>query len=123
MNRVFLFGNRVRVLSMLMYAGYLSARVVLDRFWGGVVTFWMLSTTLPALCVIVSRISWIRSLELPRWVVSFLPSIAMYFTVLHGGKSDPSVSTILIAAALCFIPGFVMWLVALSIVRQVELDR
>jgi hypothetical protein len=82
--RVILLAKQMAVLALLGFAGYTSAQFVITRTWGGwLMALVVLSATLPWLSTPVCYIPWIRSLRMPCWLVSLLPTIVMYLVVVY----------------------------------------
>lgn len=117
-----LLAKQLVVLAAPGFVGYLSSLFVIHAGISGPIVLGMLSVALTMLFTSGWHLSWIRSLRLPCWLVSFLASTVMYIgAVCHYSIASPSMSSIsnfLIVGAICFVPAFIAWLVALSMMRQ-----
>lgn len=120
MLRVMLLTKRITVVGLLGFAGYTSAQFVIGFTWGSAAfALVVLSWTLPWLFTPAWYIPWIRSLGMPCWLVSLLPTIVMYLVVTYH-YSPTSISSVLLIGGLSLVPAIAAWLLSQTAMRSVQ---
>lgn len=112
----------IALIGSLVVFGYIAGHCLLafDPLLAFVVLI-PVAMHLPMLAIGLCRRQWVRSLSMPRFLISLVPNASMSI-VLATHLNFGSLKASSWLAVLCLLPGVLFWPFAWNIVRRIEYD-